>query len=242
MHVKILDARVVERAKARGLDAVVYAPHFTRLPSIEAKARAFSDDDLLVIPAREIFTGSWRDRKHVLAVGLSKPIPDFVTLDGAMREIDRQGAAALAPHPEFLNVSLSRADIERYDVRAVEVYNPKHWEVHNERAREIARLTGLPGFGSSYAHLRGSVGEAWTTFEEPIEGAADLAARLRSGASMRVFRRDGVEHNVRRALEFAHLGYENTWGKVDRVLLSATEPTHPGHVAYEGRFDDVRVY
>ncbi|WP_254546429.1 PHP-associated domain-containing protein [Halomarina pelagica] len=242
MHVKILDERVVERAKARGLDAIVYAPHFTRLPSIEAKADAFSDDDLLVIPAREIFTGSWRDRKHVLAVGLSKPVPDFVTLDGAMCELDRQGAAALAPHPEFLNVSLSAADLERYDVRAVEVYNPKHWDFHNERAREIARHAGLPGFGSSYAHLRGSIGEAWTTFEEPIESAADLAARLRSGASMRVFHRDGFEHNLRRALEFAHLGYENTWGKVDRILLSATEPTHPGHVAYEGRFDDVRVY
>ncbi|PSP39031.1 metal-dependent phosphoesterase, partial [Halobacteriales archaeon QH_7_65_31] len=30
-HVKILDERVVRRAKQRGLDAIVYAPHFIRL-------------------------------------------------------------------------------------------------------------------------------------------------------------------------------------------------------------------
>ncbi|MFC6836413.1 PHP-associated domain-containing protein [Halomarina ordinaria] len=242
MHVKVLDDRVVERAKARGVDALVYAPHFTRLPNIERKAAAFSDDDLLVVPAREVFTGSWRDRKHVLAVGLTDPVPDFITLEGAMRELDRQGAAALAPHPEFLNVSLDEADVRRFDVDAVEVYNPKHWPVNNERARDIASATGVPGFGSSYAHLRGSIGEVWTAFEEDVGGGGDLAALLRDRAPRRVFHREGFEHNLRRAAEFAHLGYENSWGKVDRVLLSATEPTHPGHIAYQGRFDDVRVY
>jgi hypothetical protein len=55
-------------------------------------------------------------------------------------------------------------------------------------------------------------------------------------------RRRGLRTTARSLVEFAHLGYENTWGKVDRVLLSGMEATHPGHVAYEGRFDDVRVY
>lgn len=242
MHVKILDEQVVERAKARGLDAIVYAPHFARLPNVRAKAAAFADDDLRIFPAREIFTGDWRNRKHVLAVGLEEPVPDFITLEGAMRELERQDAAVLAPHPEFLTVSLSAADVARYDVDAVEVYNTKHWPQHNERAQEIAHDTGLPGFTSSYAHRRATVGEAWTTFEEPVESAAELAALLKSRAPRRVFHRRGVGHRVRCAAEFAHLFYENSWGKVDRVLLSATEPTHPAHVAYEGRFDDVRVY
>jgi len=38
------------------------------------------------------------------------------------------------------------------------------------------------------------------------------------------------------------LFYENAWRKTDRVLLSGTEPTHPRHIAYDGRFDDVAVY
>ena len=243
-HVKVLDERVVVRAKRRGLDALVYAPHFTRLPDIESRARAFSDDELLVVPARELFTGTWRNRKHVLAVGLSEPVPDFLSLDATMRELDRQGAAVLVPHPEFATVSLDAADLDRYRdvVDAVEVYNPKHWRRHNDRARDLARRTGLPAFGSSYAHLRGSVGEVWTAFEGPLESLATVVGAFREGLPRRVFRRSGRRHALRRRAEFAHLGWENTWEKFERVVLEGREATHPRHPAYGGRFDDDAVY
>lgn len=241
MHVKILSESVVERAKARRLDALVYAPHFTRLPNIRAKAEAFSDETLTVIPAREIFTGKWHNRKHVLAIGLEEPVPDFITLDGAMAELHRQGAAVVVPHPEFLTVSLDADDIRRYDVHAVETYNPKHWAIHNERAQSIVRKMELPSFGSSYAHLTGTIGEVWTTFEQPIDDGDALVAALKNHTERRVLHRSGLEHNLRCAAEFAHLGYENSWGKIDRLFLSGTEPTHPDHIAYDARFDDVRV-
>jgi predicted metal-dependent phosphoesterase TrpH len=242
--VKVLNERVVDRAKARDLDVLVYAPHFTRLPEIRARAARFSDDDLLVVPGREVFTGTWRNRKHVLAVGLSEPVPDFVSLSGALAAFDRQDAAVLVPHPGFLNVSLGRADIRRRAdaIHAIETHNFKTLPGGNRRARELARETGLAAFGSSYAHLSGSVGEVWTAFEREIDSESDLVAALRTGAPRRVLRRDSLEHTLRGFAEFAHLGYENTWGKVDRLFLSGTEPTHPGHVAYEGRFDDVREY
>ena len=243
-HVKVLDETVVERAKTRGLDAVVYAPHFTRLPDVRARAERFSDDELLVVPAREVFTGDWRHRKHVLAVGLTDPVPDFITLEAAMAEFDRQDAAVLAPHPEFATVSLAAHDLRahRDRVPGIEVYNPKHFGSHDDRARELAREFDLPAFGSSYAHLPGTVGEVWTAFEAPLETASELAAALRSGASRRVCRRDGADHQLRCAAEFGHLFYENTWEKVDRLFLSGTEPTHPDHIAYGGAFDDVAVY
>ncbi|WP_188978946.1 PHP domain-containing protein [Halocalculus aciditolerans] len=244
MHVKALDERVVERAKARGIDALVYAPHFVRLPDIRERAERFSDDDLLVVPAREIFTGTWRNRAHVLALGLSEPVPDFVTLDGAMREFDRQDAAVLAPHPEFLTVSLDERDIDRYTDRldAIETYNPKHWPSHNRRARELADAYDVPAFASSYAHLAGTVGEVWTTFAADIETEADLVDALHAGADRAVDHRSGLRHTIQCRLEFAHLGWENSYEKLDRLLLSGMEPTHPRHIAYEGRFDDVRVY
>jgi predicted metal-dependent phosphoesterase TrpH len=244
MHVKLLDERVVERAKARGIDVLVYAPHFTRLPDIRARAREFTDEDLLVVPARELFTGSWRDRKHLLAVGLTDPVPDFVTLEGAIRECERQDAAVLVPHPDLLTVSLDAADVRRHRERidAVERYNAKCLPWQNRAMGEIVRETGLPAFGSSYAHLRATVGEAWTAFERPLDDETDLVHALREGVPRRVIRRSGVGHRVRGAVEFAHLAYENTWGKIDRLLLSGMEPTHPDHIAYRGRFDDVAVY
>ncbi len=243
-HVKILDEQVTKRAKARGIDVLVYAPHFTRLPTIQKRARQFSDEDLLVVPAREIFTGDWRHRKHVLALGLESPIPDFVTLEGAMAALDQQDAVAMAPHPEFLTVSLTAADLREYEsqIDAVEVYNPKHLPQHNARALELAKSHDVGVFGSSYAHRRATVGEVWTTFETAIETEADLLAALRDGTSRRVEHRANTRHDLRCGAEFAHLGWENTWKKFDRLFLSGTEPTHPNHVAYDGRFDDSSVY
>ncbi|WP_049936913.1 PHP-associated domain-containing protein [Haloplanus natans] len=244
MHVKALDERVVSRAKARGIDVLVYAPHFTRLPDIRTRAARFSDDDLLVVPAREVFTGPWYDRRHLLAVGLTDPVPDFITFRGALDEFDRQDAAVLVPHPEMLNVSCDREDVAANadHVDAVETYNAKCLPHQNRRGRAVARATGLPGFGSSYAHLRRTVGEAWTVFDDPVDSVTDLVDALRSGASRRVVRRSGLGHHTQGLVEFAHLGYENSWGKLDRLFLSGTEPTHPSNVAYRGRFDDVTTY
>lgn len=244
MHVKVLDERVVSRAKARGLDALIYAPHFARLSAIRARAARFSDDDLLVVPAREVFAGPWYDRRHLLAVGLSEPVPDFITFRAALAEFDRQDAAVLVPHPEMLNVSCSRADVaaNRAVVDAVETTNAKCLPHQNRRAREIARETELPGFGSSYAHLQSTVGEVWTAFEARIGSEADLVAAIQSDVPRRVVRQRGVGHHLRCLTEFAHLGWENSWGKLDRLFLSGDEPTHPSNVAYEGRFDDVTAY
>ena len=243
-HVKVLDESVVQRSKDRGLDALVYAPHFTQLPTIRERAAAFSDDELLVVPGRELFTGWMFDRRHVLALGLSDPVPDFLTLEATMAELERQDAVVLAPHPEFATVSLDAELIERYRdlIDAVEVYNPKHRAGHNQRAREIARDAGRPAFASSYAHLPATVGEVWTAFERDIDDESDLLAAFAEGAPRRVYHRSGLRHRMRCHAEFAHLGYENTYKKFERVVLLGMEATHPGHVAYGGRFDDVRVY
>ncbi|WP_458187400.1 PHP-associated domain-containing protein [Haladaptatus sp. NG-WS-4] len=244
MHVKVLDEQVVRRAKERAIDALVYAPHFVPLPEIRRRAERFSDDELLVVPAREVFAGTWRNRKHVLAVGLTEPVPDFITFTAAMREFDRQGAAVLIPHPEFLNVGVSEADIRVHGdvIHAVETYNPKHLDRHNERAKEIVDTTDKPAFGSSYAHLKRTIGEVWTALKTGVETEAELVDQLKTGEVGRVVHRSGRTHDLRRSLEFAHLGWENTWGKFDRLVLSRTEATHPSNDTYGGRFDDVSVY
>ena len=244
LHVKVLDENVVERAKARGIDVLVYAPHFTRLPKIRALAEQFSDDDLLVVPGREVFTGSWRDRKHLLALGLTDPVPDFITLDGAMREFARQDAVVLVPHPDFLSVSMSSHDVERFrgQIDAIEVYNPKHLPHHNRGARRLADVHALPGFASSYAHVRGSIGEAWTHFEADIETEDALLDALQSRVSRAVDHRKGARHHAWSTVEKAHLVWENTWEKADRLFLSGMEHTHPRHIFYDGRFDEIAVY
>lgn len=244
MHVKTLNGRVVERAKARGLDVLVYAPHFTRVPDIRAEAKRHSDDELLVVPGREVFTGNWQNRRHLLVIGLSNPIPDFISFEGALSEIADQGAALCIPHPTFLNVSLGQPEIQAYadHIDAVESYNSKSPPYVNRRAKRIAEEAGLSTFGSSYAHLRGSVGEAWTEFDTHIQTETALVNALDTNVDRQVIHRAGPRHRFWNLAEFAHLGYENSWGKVERLFLSGTEPTHPDHIAYAGRFEDVAVY
>lgn len=243
-HVKVLDDTVVERAVARDLDAIVYAPHFQRLPQIRREAERYTSDELLVVPGREVFTGTWRNRRHVLAVDPDEPIPDFITFEGAMETLSADSGGLLVPHPTFLSVSCSPADLRahRDAIDALETYNPKHLAHHNSRADALAAELGFPRFGSSYAHLRGTVGEVWTEFEREIDSGAALVEALREGDAGRVHRRDGSRHSIQCLAEFAHLGWENSWEKLDRVLLSGMEATHPSHVAYDGRFDAVSVY
>ncbi|WP_177209194.1 PHP domain-containing protein [Natronobacterium haloterrestre] len=243
-HVKVLDDEVVARAEQAGLDAIVYAPHFTRLPEIRREAERYSTDDLLVVPAREVFTGPWYERKHVLAIGLEEPVPDFIPLETAMDEFERQDATVLAPHPEFANVSLTGTDVGRYAglIDAVEIFNPKHLPMHNRRAREIAESVDLPPFTSSYAHLPRTVGISHTVLGAAIETVADLRAALEDGVRRRIVYRNGLGRWTTTAGELGHLAYENTWKKVDRLFLSGIEPTHPRHIAYDGRFEDVAVY
>ena len=244
LHVKVLDERVVARAETAGIDVLVYAPHFTRLPEIRSRAEEFSTDAVTVVPAREVFTGDWRNRRHLLAIGLSDPVPDFVTYESALAEFERQDAAVLVPHPEFMNVSLTRAEVSAYRdrIHAVETYNAKLFDRQNERGVRIAAAFDLPGFGSSYAHLRGTIGAAWTEFDSDVTDEADLVDALREGEDRTVVKRTDPATTARRLVEYAHLGFENSYGKLDRLFLSGMEPTHPRHIAYRGRFDDVAVY
>jgi len=243
-HVKVLDDDVVALAKERGIDALVYAPHFTRLPTVQRRAAQYSDEELTVVPAREVFTGDWGNRRHLLALGLSDPVPDYITFEGAMAEFGRQDAAVLVPHPGFATVSLTKPEIAAHADRidSVETYNTKLLPHQNARARRIAEATERLGFGSSYAHLPGTVGEAWTEFDGALDDVDEVVDAFRERRPRTVAHRGGLGHRLRGLVEFAHLGYENTWAKADRLFLSGAEPTLPNNVAYEGRFDDVSVY
>lgn len=244
LHVKVLDDGIIERARRRGLDGLVYAPHFTRLPAIERVASQYDGDDVRVFPARELFTGTWRNRRHVLALGLDEPVPDFLPLDATLDELDRQDATVLIPHPTFFSVSLTADEIRtnRERIHAIEVLNPKHLPIHTRRARSLAVDLDLPAFGSSYAHLRGTVGEVWTEFAPPIQDLDALETAIRHGGIDGIGRQRGLRHRSRRILEFAHLGWENSWQKFHRTILEDIEPTHPRNLAYPDRFRALSVY
>ncbi len=240
LHVKILDDEVVRRAKQAGLDVLVYAPHFTHLSDIRARAEKYTDDELLVVPARECFIDRWNQRRHALVIDPSEPIPDFLTFEATMEALDRRGETVLAPHPEFLTMSLSAEDIREYEhvFDAVEVFCPKNWWFHTRRMQAIARELDLPTYASSYTHLPPTIGEAWVEYERDIDSAAALTAAIEAGVDPTCYRNDGLAHLLKRRAEFAHLLKENTWDKFTRVALKGREPTNPYDPRYDDRFTD----
>lgn len=242
-HVKILNESVVERAKARGLDAIVYAPHFTPLPDIQASARKYSDDELLVLPAREIFTGTWKNRKHLLALDLTDPIPDYIHLETAFAELLRQNAIILVPHPLFSTISVTRRDIEEYkgDIHGIEVNNLKYLWYHNTRAESMSTSVNIPEFGSSYAHLPGSIGEVTTVLPNCECERTEILSAIRDGSPRSIHAESGVMHQVRRGAELSHLVYENTLQKILHSLHDSRTTT-PSNPLYEGKFNDGSVY
>ena len=237
LHVKVLSETVVNRAIQSGLDTIVYAPHFTPLPAIEREIATYAGTDLTIIPGREVFTGPWTNRRHVLAIGLTEPVPDFVSLEAAMAAFNRQDATVLVPHPEYLTIGLDVAACRRYrrQIDAIEVYNPKHRRYHNRRARRLAETLAVPGFGSSYAHLPGTVGRVWTDLRGSVETSEDLATALAAGP-IRVERQHGVAYRRQQALEQLHVGWENTWPKLKRALDPDAVSTHPERDLYADRF------
>ena len=243
-HIKKLSPSVIARAAARGVDAVIYAPHFTPLPEIEATAAAYADAPVMVIPGREIFTGTWRSRRHILAVGMSAPVPDFITLEGALETLSEQGATVLVPHPGFANVSLTAAEVASHHERldAIEQENFKSRRRHNRRAREIADRSGLPTFGSSYAHLPASVGATVTVFDGTLPDAASVIAAIAGDRHRRIVSELRPQSQLQGILEFSHLGWENTVQKLRRLGTPGFAATHPEAPVYADRFDDVTVY
>lgn len=241
LHVKVLNDRVRQRAINVGLDAIVYAPHFTPWPEIVASARRYSDDQLTVVPAREIFTGSWRDRAHVLALDLTHPVPDFISLEQTMTALRRQDACIVVPHPSFLSMSLSSDAIRRYraDIDAIEVYNPKFLPWHEPRARRLAAAIDRPVYASSYAHLASTVGQVSVDLDTAITDQRDVIEAIRDGAI------DGMNIPSRLTRlpyvlgEQAHLVWENTWMKAKRVLSPGLEATHPDSPLYDGWFERI---
>lgn len=240
-HIKVLDERVRSLAISRGLDAIVYAPHFTPLPTIVERARRYSDDRLLVVPARELFTGTWRTRKHVLAIGLADPIPDFLDLETTMEALHEQDAAVIAPHPGYLSMSLSPEDVLdfRAQIDAVEVYNPKFLPHHARRARQLADRVDRPPIVSSYAHLRRTVGVASIHLEGAADSPDDIVEAIKSGAIVGHSRPPVPQRWVSHASELTHLLWENTGQKSARLLSPKTEATHPSAPIYDGRFDGI---
>ena len=197
--------RLLERAAARGLDAIAVTDHDAIEGSLRAVERA-PDHGVLAVPGVEVSTADG----HLLALGVkSRPDPGRslpVTVD-AVRAL---GGVSVVPHPfQRSRHGAPAAAIRDADPDAIEVLNAHTLlGVRNDQARSFAARHDLPGVGASDAHAASLVGRGYT--DVAVEGDAPVTADavldgLRRGRSRPGGRRTTAGQFLRKYLVNASL-------------------------------------
>ena len=153
------------------LDVIAITDH-ERIDAALA-ARSIAEDHGLrvqVIVGEEITTRGG----HLLALGLTRPVPSLRSLRESIARVHDQGGIAIPAHPlvpyplcaqgRALRALVGDADA-RFHPDALEVFNPTVLgRVRHRRVVEFAREIGLPPVGNSDAHIADAIGQGWTTF------------------------------------------------------------------------------
>jgi predicted metal-dependent phosphoesterase TrpH len=161
--------KIVEMARARGLDGLAIADHDT-MAGIEEFRRIAPD--LYIIAGEELIT----DIGDIVGIFLKRPIKPSKNPDEVIREIRAQGGLAYLAHPykwPFLN--RDAAILKRFD--AVEVFNARNNIpsplLCNWKCSRAARLHHLPVVAGSDTHEGFELGMARTIFDFNREEATD---------------------------------------------------------------------
>lgn len=162
-------ARIVELARARGLDGLAVTDHDTM-----SGVREFRDlaPDLYIIAGQEISTKDG----DILGLFLKEEVKGASDTPDVLAAIRGQGGLAVLAHP-FKWPHLKRSDdfLRLFD--AIEVFNARnnipspYWE--NRQARNAVRRLGLAHIAGSDTHEGFELGCAGTVFDFPKADADD---------------------------------------------------------------------
>ena len=176
-------AAVARVAAQRGLTHLAITDH-ERIDGAHA-ARDAAPDGLTVIVGQEVRTTGG----DLIGLFLDQPVaPGMSSLDAA-RAIREQGGLVGLPHPfdRFRASGGRRSPAAAWQellslVDYVEGHNARLMVGDgNARAVELARQHGLPTVSVSDAHTLMEVGVAYTTFDEPLDTAAQMRRALAGG-------------------------------------------------------------
>jgi len=123
---------------ANGIDGVAVVNFFNITHALWLKKQL---PDQVVIVGQEI----WSEDGHIIGLGLSRKIRDFLSAEQTIREIHGQGGIAVGVHP-YLHMGVGGKKIHELPFDAVEGYNASIggvW-IFNYFASQLARRAGRP--------------------------------------------------------------------------------------------------
>ncbi len=198
---------ILRRAEAVGLDAIAITDHDT----VEGALYALEcDTSVTVIPGTEIST----KQGHLLALGVTKPLPAGLDFFETVALAHAQGALLILPHPyhRWRHGVGRRLAAGIGAVDAVEVFNSRYITGSaNRKAAIIAKRFGKPGVAGSDAHNARYVGFG-ITYVTAEPDAASILSAIREGRTMaggkmtplRTYTRQSLKGALRRIRRTVH--------------------------------------
>jgi len=170
-------ADLVRRARELGLDGIAVTDHNSMGGVGPAEQAAAGVPGLLVIPAVEVSTAEG----HVLAYGVSEPVPRDLSPAETADRITAQGGVAVAAHPYRFWSGLGERETLSARFAALEVLNARTLRGGNERAGALAARTHVGGTGGSDSHFLEEVGRGFTVVDADGASVDDVLQSLARG-------------------------------------------------------------
>jgi predicted metal-dependent phosphoesterase TrpH len=192
---------LVVRAKAAGLDAIVFTEHDTvwDMKSIE-ELRA--KHNFLVLAGVEIST----DDGHILAFGIDRYVFGMHRSRELASYTERAEGVLVAAHPYRRQMPWFSRNDEEYQaalekasrnpayqyVSGLEELNGRGSDKENEFSLRLAEMMKQPGTAGTDSHAISDVGKVATYFEREIHDERELIAELKAGRFYSVDLRSGT--------------------------------------------------
>ncbi len=169
---------VVEAAIEKGLDCICITDHGEVEGALEARNYA-KDKNILIIPGIEILSKSG----DILGINVEKKIPDNLSAEETIREINKVGGLAVIPHPfdwPVENFVGGKKKILDSRVEAIEVFNSSviSWSA-NKKALKFVKDNNFLFTAGSDAHRAEYIGRGYLETFEDFNSASELIENIK---------------------------------------------------------------
>lgn len=170
---------VVNSAIEKGMDCICVTDHGEVNGAVEAMKFGF-DKNILVIPGIEVLTKSG----DVLGINVKKIIPDGLSIEQTIEEIQKQGGIAVVPHPFNWPVGGfvgGRKKLLNLMIDAIEVFNSSMvFNFLNKRASTFSKIHNFSFTAGSDAHRADFIGRGYVEFSHDIRSEKDVLEAIKN--------------------------------------------------------------
>ncbi|MDY6903299.1 MAG: PHP domain-containing protein [Thermodesulfobacteriota bacterium] len=172
-----LDARdLIDAAGKAGLDGVCITDHQTMAIDRHI-TEGRQANGIVVIIGMEYATPDG----DFLIFGPISRIPENLSADALLTEVDNCGGVAIAAHPFRKDRPVSETVVRDGKCTIMETINGRNSVLEDLKTSQWRKRYGLTETGGSDAHTPPEVGAAFTRFYTPVYSHADLVHALKNG-------------------------------------------------------------